>query len=174
VERNRVRLESDSVVTESTGLSAEAVADLLDRLAAEGETVAVAESLTGGLVCSTLITPPGASRVIVGGIVAYQTDVKATVLGVSESLLAERGAVDSDVAVAMARQVRAKFGATIGLATTGVAGPDQQDGVSVGTVFVALVSDRDDVVQKFEFDGTRDEIRQRTVAAALRLLENSI
>jgi nicotinamide-nucleotide amidase len=174
VERNRVRLESDSVVTESTGLSAEAVADLLDRLAAEGETVAVAESLTGGLVCSTLITPPGASRVIVGGIVAYQTDVKATVLGVSESLLAERGAVDSDVAVAMARQVRAKFGATIGLATTGVAGPDQQDGVSVGTVFVALVSDRDDVVQKFEFDGTRDEIRQRTVAAALRLLENSM
>jgi len=161
-------------MTESTDLSFEAVADLLDRLAAEGETVAVAESLTGGLVCSTLIAPPGASRVIVGGIVAYQTDVKATVLGVSESLLAERGAVDADVAVAMARQVRAKFGATIGLATTGVAGPDQQDGVSVGTVFVALVSDRDDVVQKFEFDGTRGDIRQRTVTATLKLLENSM
>jgi nicotinamide-nucleotide amidase len=161
-------------MTESPDYSVEAVADVLDRLAAEGETVAVAESLTGGLVCSTLITPAGASRVIVGGIVAYQADVKATVLGVSESLLAERGAVDPDVALAMARQVRAKFGATIGLATTGVAGPDQQDGVSVGTVFVALVSDRNDVVQKFEFEGTRDEIRHRTVAATLRLLENSM
>lgn len=161
-------------MTESPDFSVEAVADVLDRLAASGETVAVAESLTGGLVCSTLITPAGASRVIVGGIVAYQTDVKATVLGVSESLLAERGAVDPDVVLAMARQVRAKFGATIGLATTGVAGPDQQDGASVGTVFVALVSDRDDVVQKFEFEGTRDEIRHRTVAAALRLLENSM
>jgi nicotinamide-nucleotide amidase len=161
-------------MTESPDFSVEAVADVLDRLAASGETVAVAESLTGGLVCSTLITPAGASRVIVGGIVAYQTDVKATVLGVSESLLAERGAVDPDVAREMARHVRAKFGATIGLATTGVAGPDQQDGVSVGTVFVALVSDRDDVVQRFEFAGSRDEIRRHTVSAAIKLLENSI
>jgi nicotinamide-nucleotide amidase len=161
-------------MTESPDFSVEAVADVLDRLAASGETVAVAESLTGGLVCSTLITPAGASRVIVGGIVAYQTDVKATVLGVSESLLAERGAVDPDVAREMARHVRAKFGATIGLATTGVAGPDQQDGVSVGTVFVALVSDRDDVVQWFEFAGSRDEIRRHTVSAAIKLLENSI
>jgi nicotinamide-nucleotide amidase len=150
------------------------LAALLDRLAADGETVAVAESLTGGLVCSTLVAVPGASRVVTGGIVAYQTDVKATVLGVSESLLAERGAVDPDVAIAMARAVRAQFGATIGLSTTGVAGPDPQDGVAVGTVFVALVSDRVDVVDKFEFDGTRDDIRHLAVGASLRLLENSL
>jgi nicotinamide-nucleotide amidase len=147
---------------------------LLDRLAADGETVAVAESLTGGLVCSTLVAVPGASRVVAGGVVAYQTDVKATVLGVSESLLAERGAVDPDVALAMARQVRAKFGATIGLSTTGVAGPDPQDGVAVGTVFVARVSDLDDIVEKFEFDGSRDDIRHLAVGAALQLLENSL
>jgi nicotinamide-nucleotide amidase len=147
---------------------------LLDRLALAGETVAVAESLTGGLVCSTLVTPPGASRVVVGGVVAYQTDVKASVLGVSEVLLAERGAVDPDVAVAMARHVRAKFGATIGLSTTGVAGPDPQDGVSVGTVFVALVSDRGEIVENCTFDGSRDEIRHRALGAALRLLENSL
>ena len=150
------------------------LAALLDRLAADGETVAVAESLTGGLVCSTLVAVPGASRVVAGGIVAYQTDVKATVLGVSESLLAERGAVDPDVALAMARAVRSKFGATIGLSTTGVAGPDRQDGVAVGTVFVALVSDRADVVDKFEFDGSRDDIRHLAVGASLRLLENSL
>jgi nicotinamide-nucleotide amidase len=150
------------------------LAALLDRLAADGETVAVAESLTGGLVCSTLVAVPSASRVVTGGIVAYQTDVKATVLGVSEALLAERGAVDPDVALAMARAVRSKFGATIGLSTTGVAGPDQQDGVAVGTVFVALVSDRADVVDKFEFDGSRDDIRHLAVGASLRLLENSL
>ena len=150
------------------------LAALLDRLAADGETVAVAESLTGGLVCSTLVAVPGASRVVAGGIVAYQTDVKATVLGVSEALLAERGAVDPDVALAMARAVRSKFGATIGLSTTGVAGPDRQDGVAVGTVFVALVSDRTDVVDKFEFDGSRDDIRHLAVGASLRLLENSL
>lgn len=150
------------------------LAELLDRLAAEGETVAVAESLTGGLVCSTLVTIPGASRVVVGGIVAYQTDAKSSVLGVSDALLAERGAVDPDVALAMARQSRLKFGATIGLSTTGVAGPDPQDGVPVGTVFVALVSDRDEIVEKCDFDGSRDDIRQLALGAALRLLENSL
>ena len=74
----------------------------------------------------------------------------------------------------MARQARTKFGATIGLSTTGVAGPDQQDGVSVGTVFVALVSDRDEVVEKFHFDGTRDDVRHLALGASLRLLENSL
>lgn len=147
---------------------------LLDALARAGETVAVAESLTGGLVCSTLVTPPGASRVVVGGIVAYQTDVKASVLGVPESLLAERGAVDPDVALEMARRVRARLGSTIGLSTTGVAGPDPQDGVSVGTVFVALVSDRIEMVERFEFEGSRDDIRHLALWAALMILENSL
>jgi PncC family amidohydrolase len=157
----------------SDGARAE-LAELLERLVAAGETVAVAESLTGGLVCSTLVTVPGASRVVVGGIVAYQTDVKASVLGVSAELLAERGAVDPDVALAMARAVRTKFGATIGISTTGVAGPDPQDGVPVGTVFVAIANDLDETVTRCDFEGSRDDIRTLAVGAALMLLENSL
>lgn len=159
-------------MTDVSNLSHAELVALLDNLADAGETVAVAESLTGGLVCSTLVTPPGASRVVVGGVVAYQTDVKASVLRVPDALLAERGAVDADVALAMARNVRTQFGATVGLATTGVAGPDPQDGTAPGTVIVALVADREELVEKFSFEGSRDDIRHHTVGAALRLLES--
>jgi nicotinamide-nucleotide amidase len=161
-------------VTLVDAATADRVARLIDALVAAGETVAVAESLTGGLVCSTLVHPAGASRAVVGGVVAYSTDVKASVLGVDAGLLAERGAVDATVAVQMASQVRAQFGATIGVSTTGVAGPDPQDGVSVGTVFVAVSTDGDEVVEEHHFSGTRDEIRWATVGAALTLLENSL
>lgn len=159
-------------MTDVSSLSHDELVALLDVLAEKGETVAVAESLTGGLVCSTLITPPGASRVVVGGVVAYQTDVKASVLHVPDALLAERGAVDPDVALAMARNVRTQFGATIGIATTGVAGPDPQDGTAVGTVFVAIVGDRGELVQPLSFGSSRDDIRNHTVGASLRLLES--
>ena len=155
-------------------MTADRVARLIDALVAAGETVAVAESLTGGLVCSTLVNPAGASRAVVGGVVAYSTDVKASVLGVDAGLLAERGAVDAAVAVQMASQVRAHFGATIGVSTTGVAGPDPQDGVSVGTVFVAISTDSDEVVEEHHFTGTRDELRWASVGAALTILENSL
>jgi nicotinamide-nucleotide amidase len=145
---------------------------LVDALVAAGETVAVAESLTGGLVMSTLVNPAGASRAVVGGVVAYSTDIKSSVLGVDAGLLAERGAVDSAVAVQMANRVRAQFGATIGLSTTGVAGPDPQDGVAPGTVFVAIASERGDSVEEHHFGGTRDDVRLASVDAALTLLEN--
>ena len=147
---------------------------LIEELVRAGETVAVAESLTGGLVLSTLVNPAGASRVVVGGVVVYSTDVKSSVLGVDAGLLAERGAVDAAVAVQMADRVRAQFGATIGLSTTGVAGPDAQDGVAVGTVFVALSSDRGESVDEHHFAGTRDDVRLAAVDAALTLLENSL
>lgn len=147
---------------------------LVDALVAAGESVAVAESLTGGLVLSTLVNPAGASRVVVGGVAVYSTDVKASVLGVDAGLLAERGAVDAAVAVQMADRVRAQFGATIGLSTTGVAGPDSQDGVAVGTVFVALSSDRGEFVEEHHFAGTRDDVRWASVDAALTILENSL
>ena len=154
--------------------TADRVARLVDALVAAGETVAVAESLTGGLLCSTLVNAAGASRAVVGGVVAYSTDVKASVLGVDDGLLAARGAVDAAVAVQMASKVRSQFGATIGVATTGVAGPDMQDGVAVGTVFVAIATDGDEVAEEHHFTGTRDEIRWATVGAALTLLENSL
>jgi nicotinamide-nucleotide amidase len=167
-------VEGDSRLSLVDNATADRVARLIDALAAAGETVAVAESLTGGLVCSTLVHPAGASRVVIGGAIVYSTDVKASVLGVDQVLLAERGAVDAAVAVQMATQVRTKFGSTIGVATTGVAGPDPQDGVAVGTVFVAVTSDRGDSVEEHHFSGTRDDIRWAAVDAAIAILENSL
>jgi nicotinamide-nucleotide amidase len=167
-------VEGDSRLSLVDNATADRVARLIDALATAAETVAVAESLTGGLVCSTLVHPAGASRVVIGGAIVYSTDVKASVLGVDQVLLAERGAVDAAVAVQMATQVRTKFGSTIGVATTGVAGPDPQDGVAVGTVFVAVTSDRGDSVEEHHFSGTRDDIRWAAVDAAIAILENSL
>ncbi|MFD4479358.1 CinA family protein [Streptomyces sp. NPDC058471] len=113
-------------------------AEALRLLQARGETLAVAESLTGGLVAAELTAVPGASRVFRGSVTAYATELKHDVLGVDGTLLAERGAVDADVALQMAAGVRKVMGADWGIATTGVAGPDPQDGQAVGTVFVAV------------------------------------
>src|SRR5690606_39530601 len=110
-------------------------AQILDALVARGQTLAVAESLTGGLLAATLVDVPGASRAFRGGLVVYATDLKASLAGVPSDLLAERGAVDPDVAVALAAGARQRCGADWGLGTTGVAGPDPQDGVPVGTVY---------------------------------------
>jgi len=140
-------------------------------LTKQGQTVAVAESLTGGLVCAAITAIPGASAVLRGGVVAYATDLKSTLLGVSSELLSDRGPVDADVAVAMARGVRERCGATFGLATTGVAGPDSQGGFPPGTVHVAVVSSDDsEFVRTLRLSGDRAEIRTASVAAALELL----
>ncbi|NMR19532.1 CinA family protein [Cellulomonas fimi] len=114
--------------------------ELLDALGRLGWTVGTAESLTGGLVASALVEVPGASRVFRGGVVAYATDLKASMLGVDAELLAARGAVDPAVAEAMAHGARDLLGADVGLATTGVAGPDPQDGAQAGTVHVAVAT----------------------------------
>ncbi|GAA3143879.1 CinA family protein [Streptomyces rectiviolaceus] len=118
--------------------SAGPAAEVLRLLEARGETLAVAESLTGGLVAAEVTAVPGASRVFRGSVTAYATDLKHQVLGVDGTLLAERGAVDAEVALQMAAGVRKVMGADWGIATTGVAGPDPQDGQAVGTVFVAV------------------------------------
>jgi len=147
---------------------AKSVVELLTK---RGETVAVAESLTGGLVCAAMTEIPGASVVLRGGVVAYATELKATLLGVSSDLLAERGPVDPDVAVAMAHGVRARCAATYGLATTGVAGPDSQGGFAPGTVHVAVVTaDDSEFVRTLHLTGNRAEVRTASVAAALELL----
>ncbi|MGA4839225.1 CinA family protein [Streptomyces sp. G45] len=104
-----------------------------------GQTLAVAESLTGGLVAADLTAAPGSSHAFRGSVTAYATELKQRVLGVDGALLAARGAVDADVALQMAAGVRTLLGADWGVATTGVAGPEPQDGQPVGTVFVAVV-----------------------------------
>jgi nicotinamide-nucleotide amidase len=109
-----------------------------------------------------------------GGIVAYDTRAKSELLGIDAALLAERGAVDPLVAEQMARGVRRAFtldgsAADIGLATTGVAGPEPQDGQPVGTVYVAVATDTDTVVERHAFDGDRAAIRVAAVDAVLDL-----
>jgi PncC family amidohydrolase len=135
-----------------------------------GQTVAAAESLTGGLVVAGLTTVPGASNAVRGGVVAYATELKAILLGVPRAMLAAHGAVYPGVAAAMADGVRERLGATFGVATTGVAGPDPQDGQPVGTVHIAVSADNDTVVRTLALDGDRDRIRRVTVERLLALL----
>jgi len=139
-------------------------------LAARGETVAVAESLTGGLLAATLVDVAGASATFRGGLVVYATDLKATLAGVSPELLAARGPVDPDVARELAEGARIRCGADWGVATTGVAGPDPQDGQAPGTVWVALAGPAGQRTSRLTLDGSRAQIRQATVGAALALL----
>ena len=146
----------------------EAVA-LLRALDARGWSIAAAESLTGGRVTATLVDVPGASAHVRGGIVAYATDLKASALGVEPDLLAARGAVDPTVAEQMAQGVRRVLRTDVGLATTGVAGPDPQDGHPVGTVYVAVATPETAIVSALTLSGTRDEIRTRSVQGVLEL-----
>lgn len=158
-------------VADSRGL-AELV---LERARARGWTLATAESLTGGMLSAAIVSVPGASDVFCGGVVSYDTALKASVLAVDAALLAERGAVDAEVAAQMAIGAR-EFAtidgevADIGLATTGVAGPTEQDGHPVGEVFVAVSTpEAPSAVRQLALQGTRDEIREQAVEAVLAL-----
>ncbi|WP_017587549.1 CinA family protein [Nocardiopsis ganjiahuensis] len=138
-------------------------------------TCATAESLTGGLIGAHLTAVPGTSATYRGGAVTYATDTKAAVLGVPEDLLSEHGAVHPDVAAHMARGVRELVGADYGVAVTGVAGPEPQDGQPVGTVYAAVAGpDSHTEVVRFSFTGDRAGIRYHTVKGALRLLRTAV
>ena len=143
---------------------------VLSMLAARDETLAVAESVTGGLVTGRLTNVPGASKVLRGGVVSYASEVKFDVLDVSE------GPVVSELAaIEMARGVRRRLGASVGLSLTGVAGPDEQDGVAVGTLFVGLVlADGSEHVHQFRLPATRDQMRQMSVISALNFLRQRL
>jgi nicotinamide-nucleotide amidase len=145
------------------------VTDLVTDLVAAGRTVATAESLTGGLVCAALTDVPGASAVVRGSVVAYATELKAQVLGVDPDLLAAGGAVQAEVARQMATGVCRVLGADVGVATTGVAGPEPQDGHPVGTVFVAVAAAGQVSARELVLAGDRAGIRALTVEAALHL-----
>lgn len=152
-------------------MTASAAAEVLRLLGERGRTLAVAESLTGGLVAAELTGVPGASRSFLGSVTAYATPLKERLLGVDGGLLAARGAVDAQVAREMAEGVRSRLGADWGAATTGVAGPDPQDGQPVGTVFVAVAGpDGRAEVAQLRLDGDRARIRRASVAAVLELL----
>lgn len=148
--------------------------DVVSALAGAGLTVACAESLTAGLLAANLADVPGCSSVLRGGVVAYATDLKSGLLGVDTTLLAERGPVDADVAVAMADGVRRACDADIGVATTGVAGPDSQGGVTPGVVYIAVSDGNRQAVSELALAGDRREIRDQTVDRALDLLSEFV
>ena len=162
--------QRDGVVTTSP----EALAALHASLRRLGLTVAVAESLTGGLVLGALTETPGASASVRGGLVVYATDLKASLAGVDAGLLLERGAVDPDVAAALASGVRERLDADIGIGVTGVAGPDPQDGKPVGTVFVAASTAQTAHVEEWHFEGDRAAVRSAAVSLCLDVLTDLV
>jgi nicotinamide-nucleotide amidase len=150
--------------------------DIVAALTIRGQTIAVAESLTGGLLVAQLISVPGASAVVRGGVVAYDTALKHSLLGVDAQLLAREGAVHPEVAAQMATGVRRACAvdgvpAAIGISTTGVAGPDAQDGQPVGAVFVGIASERGVSILSLALEGTRQGIREAVVSESLRELQ---
>lgn len=145
-------------------------AKVLQALESRGWSLALAESLTGGLLADAFVSVPGASKVLRGSIVAYATEVKHELLGVDESLLAEVGAVDPGVAIEMAVGAANRLGADVGLSATGVAGPDEQDGNPVGTVFIGIVTPNQSDVLPLQLAGSRQEIREQAASAAVDAL----
>jgi nicotinamide-nucleotide amidase len=152
------------------GRGRELAAEVIGLLVARGETVAVAESLTGGLLAGALTAIPGASAAFRGAVVAYATDLKNSLLGVPAELLERHGAVHPAVAAAMAEGARRRMAASVGAATTGVAGPDPADGQPVGTVHIAVSAGGDTTARALALTGDRHQIRTATVEQSLGLL----
>lgn len=136
----------------------------------ENFTVACAESCTGGLLMSRLTDFAGASAYVKGGVVAYNNEIKNKILRVDNDTLKNFGAVSSQTALEMAKNVREIFSATIGLSTTGNAGPSASENKPVGLVYVAIIGEDFSEVKEFHFDGTRSEIKFKTADAAFELL----
>ncbi|MFE4951290.1 CinA family protein [Leifsonia sp. NPDC056665] len=139
------------------------------------QTIAVAESLTGGGLAAELTRVPGASAVVLGAAVAYATELKHTLLGVDADLLLREGPVDPEVARQLAAGVRERLAvdgrpADLGLSTTGVAGPDPQGGRAVGTVYVGVASAAGGRSVELRLTGDRQSIRSQTVSRAVREL----
>lgn len=144
--------------------------------------IAVAESLTAGLVSAQLAETPGASKVLLGGVVAYQDQVKSLILGVDSNLIQAQTAVDAEVAMQMALGVRKQFATTcganiatvVGVSTTGVAGPDPVGAISPGIVFIGISSAHGERYVALQLHGDRSEIRSSAVTAALQAIREEI
>lgn len=135
-----------------------------DKLIASAKTIAIAESCSGGQLASELIRYPGASRFFILGVVAYSNKSKTEILGVPKKLIIEYGAASKQVASSMAKNIRQKAKADIGISITGLASPP------AGLVFVCLDAENKNICRKFQFRGSRQDIREKSAKAALRLL----
>ena len=140
-----------------------------------GSCLVTAESCTGGRIASLVTRIAGASSWYLGGWVTYSKEKKNTQLGVPEEMLQAHGAVSSQVAEAMCEGARRSSGATVALSTTGIAGPDGGTGEKpVGTVFVGCAAPSGTEVMRFLFSGTREEVQEQAVVAAMQLLRKTI
>ena len=146
-------------------------AELVALLTARGQTLGCAESLTGGLLTDAIVQVPGASRVLMGGIVAYDEGRKQTLLGVPAQALEQYTAVSAQVAREMALGARRVLAVDHAISTTGYAGPG---GADVGLVYVAYAGPDGAQAREHRFAGSRADIRRQAVAAALALLEENI
>lgn len=157
-------------LAETVGVDATGLAELIGVLKTRGETVATAESLTGGLVAAVLTSVPGSSAVMRGGLVVYATPLKHELAGVDADLLTAHGPVHPDVAAQLAAGARTVCGATWGIGLTGVAGPDQQDGIEPGVVHIGVSGPSAAEVRTIGIEGNRHQVRSAAVTTALDLL----
>lgn len=154
-----------------TTLEAAIIQLLVDR----AETVAVAESMSGGSLSARLTSVAGSSKAFIGGVVPYTVATKSAILGISEALLQEHGPVSEEVAKAMAASIREKLGATYGVAITGNAGPTADiDGKPVGLAYIGLATAEGVAVDKAQYRGIREDIQRRSTQTALNMLRNEI
>jgi nicotinamide-nucleotide amidase len=145
-----------------------------DALRARGWRIAVAESCTGGLLAGRLTDVPGSSSYMVGGIVAYDNGVKVRDLGVDPAIIETHGAVSEPVVLAMAAHVRRRFACDVGVAVTGIAGPDGGTVLKpVGTVWIAVATATVCSARVFQFPGDRDAVRRHATSAALDLVRRA-
>lgn len=143
--------------------------DVIARL--RGKSLATAESCTGGGIGAALTAVSGASAVYKGGVISYCNEIKNAVLGVSSEVLESMGAVSAPVAEAMAQGARKALNADIAVSVTGLAGPGGDEyGNPVGTVFIGYSDEKVTLARHFLFSGTREEIRNHAVNAALKLI----
>lgn len=144
--------------------------ELLATLQSRGETLAVAESVTGGAISKAITDVPGSSAAFLGGLVTYATDSKVKLLGISQATIDDYGVVSEEVAIAMARSVRSQVGSTWSIATTGVAGPGPHHGIPAGVVWIAIAGPQERTERLALGDLGRDQVRGGAVISALALL----
>jgi nicotinamide-nucleotide amidase len=174
----RIEEELDDLIYSTQGESLEEI--VLLYLGMKGATLSVAESCTGGLVAGRITSIPGSSRAFLGGAVVYSNELKTLYAGVDAALIAQHGAVSSQVAKAMAEGIRKKTGATIGLAVTGIAGPaGGTEEKPVGLVYIAVAHGKEvEVVEKnfaaFSTQSTRERVRTLAAQAALDLVRRRL
>jgi nicotinamide-nucleotide amidase len=147
----------------------ELASSLIKKLQENNLTIAVAESLTGGLVAASLTEIPGASKVFKGSITAYADEIKQNVLNVNKETILKFTSISEQVALEMAINVRTIMKSDIGISTTGVAGPEKSAGFAPGLVFVAISIGDHNMCQKLEITGDRSKIRNQTVHEILQL-----